>query len=130
MAETQHLLNLSAPAPADLAHDGAVELAKFLLRSPDGPGKSGGWSAAHLCRAFGLPPTDSNKRKIRAFAEAAGPVIVSGPGTPYRHRAHCTAADIRDAAEPLISQGRKMIERGTALLASAHRDLAAGAPRP
>ena len=65
---------------------------------------------------------DLGDRQIRALAERAGGLIISGPGTPgYCHASHCPAEQISHAADTLISQGRRMIRRAIQLRRRAHK---------
>jgi len=123
-AQQEFSYRADAPDPLpDLSHDGAAWLVAHLLRHPDGPGRHGGWTAAHLCEAAEIPPSASNKRRIRSWAEAAGPAVVSAPAVPYKHRSHCTAEEIATAVAAKRSQGRTMLRDRILLARAAHRDL-------
>lgn len=51
-------------------------------------------TAAEICEHLGLMPTETNKRKIRAAAEAGRPGIVSFPNSPgYKLSAQCNDAE-------------------------------------
>lgn len=98
-----------APANAmpDLAAEGAVWLIAFLAAHPDGPGPGGAWPGRKICEQVGRPFDEKSRRQLRAFREAAGAVIVSGP-RGYQHVSHCSIDDRQHAAEIRLGQGRKM----------------------
>ena len=51
-------------------------------------------TAAEICEKLGMSPSETNKRKIRAAAEAGRPGIVSFPNSPgYTLSATCTDAE-------------------------------------
>jgi hypothetical protein len=58
-------------------------------------------------------------REVRELASASGNVISGQRG--YKHVRHATAEEINHAANWLISQGRKMIQRGVRIRRAAHQ---------
>jgi hypothetical protein len=57
-------------------------------------------------------------REVRELASASAHVISGQKG--YKHVKHATAEEVNHAANWLISQGRKMIQRGVRIRRSAH----------
>lgn len=86
---SQGELNFSSKVDAaPVASQEDVERLVGILRS------HGQLTAAEICEKIGLQPTETNKRKIRAAAEAGRPGIVSFPNSPgYKLAADCTDAE-------------------------------------
>lgn len=107
-SEAQSELPLEGPgALPDRAEEGGAWLAAFLMAHPKGPGKGGAWPGRSICAKIGHPWNESSRRKLRAFREAAGRVIVSGQ-YGYQHAAHADLDTRRHAAARRLAQGRKM----------------------
>jgi len=71
-----------------------------------------GWKTAReLERVLGY-----KERKIRALAEESAGKILSGPGCPgYRLASEATPEECAEAANRMVSQGKRMIRRGIAI---------------
>ncbi len=109
MAEAQSELLLSDPsALADQVEKGSAWLLAFLIANPKGPGPSGAWPGREICSQIGIVWNEKSRRKLRAFREAAGPSIVSGPHG-YQHVEHTPISVRRQAAQIRLTQGRKMV---------------------
>lgn len=82
---------------------------------------SGSWmSAADICRAANLQPTDDNKRYVRELAGASD-CVLSGPGSPgYKHLAVCTPEEIRHYTNAGIAQAKVMVKRMIRIRRNAH----------
>lgn len=103
-------LGLFEAKPADA---NVVWLESFLKAHAD-------WiTAARILTWHGRADSESEKRTIRALAEAS-PWIISGQ-FGYKHVDHATADEIAHCANNLISQGKKMIKRALAIRRNAHK---------
>lgn len=79
-----------------------------------------GWvKASELCWLFDLNAHETGRRMVRQAADLSAPEIISGQ-EGYKHISHATPEEIQHAANWLISQGRKMINRGLAILRRGH----------
>ena len=106
------------PAPktsrASLDIDAARRLQEVLK-------EAGQWvKAKDLHASMGL--TD---RALRNLAEASEGAVISGQ-LGYKHADCATAEEITHAANWLMAQGRKMMDRGLKILRRAHKQLASG----
>jgi hypothetical protein len=82
-----------------------------LINTLDGRG----WmTCSQILRLWFMPPTEANKRWVRALAEAAGDDVLSGQAG-YKLVKAGTAEEVYRASSWLISQGKKMISRGIAI---------------
>ncbi len=65
-------------------------------------------TATQVCQKWGLLPTENNKRKIRAIAEAARPGIISFPSSAgYKLASDCTIDELNAAVNAWDSIIRK-----------------------
>lgn len=88
------------------------------------------WLTAYqLLPILGLAVTDSNKRHLRAWANASGGKILSGQ-SGYRHIDHATVEEVAHAANWLEHQAREMGDRARAIRRCASKRLAAPKPKP
>lgn len=78
----------------------------------------GGWVKAAELVALTRGRLDD--RQLRSLAEASGGWVISGC-RGYRHLSAATAEEISHAADRLVSQGTKMIDRGLAIRRRAHQ---------
>lgn len=115
MPISQSELPLNDPGLPDNLEAGAAWLAAFLMAHPKGPGRGGAWPARSICRHLGKPFSEANRRRLRAFREAAGRNIVSGPNG-YQH-VRCADLETREiAARIRLSSARKMSREAIAEL--------------
>ena len=68
----------------------------------------------------GRPVTESNRRMLRAIAEASAGWILSGQ-RGYKHMVHASAEEVDHAAAWLERQAQKMSRRACALRRRAHQ---------
>jgi len=110
MITAQAELPLDGPGPMpDLVAEGGAWFAAWLAAHPKGPAKHGAWPGREICRRLGRPWNEANRRKIRAFRESAGSIIISGPAG-YQHVMHCPLDARKAAAKIRLAQGRKMAD--------------------
>lgn len=82
--------------------------------------RADGWlTASDVLFRLLMLNTDSNRRLVRAWAEASDGEIISGQ-KGYLHVKHATPEEINHAANWLVSQGKKMIKRGIKIRRQAH----------
>ena len=77
-------------------------------------------TAGDVLRRLILPDTDARRRAVRAWAEAAEDVIISGQ-RGYRHVDRATIEEIDHFANWMESQGTKMIARAIKTRRHAHQ---------
>jgi hypothetical protein len=76
-------------------------------------------TAAQVLGQMRLLNTDANRRLVRAWAEAAEDVVISGQ-KGYRHVAKATPEEIAHFSNWMLSQGKKMIRRALNTRRHAH----------
>jgi len=80
-------------------------------------------TAAEILAALNRPPSENEKRRIRALSQAAakanGTVISGQRG--YRHMKHATIEEARRAYNTLHSESRELEERAMSLSRAAHK---------
>lgn len=76
--------------------------------------------ASDILSEWRMEDTDSNRRLIRALAEASGADIISGQ-KGYRHIEHASPEEVHHAAAWLESQAKKMSDRACAIRRRAHQ---------
>ena len=80
----------------------------------------GRWvTAKELCKLWELPDTPAQRRIFRKEAELDIEIISSDKG--YALFSQCTPEEIQHSANRLLSQGKKMMHRGIAMLRHYHR---------
>lgn len=75
--------------------------------------------AGEILSWHGREETEDQKRLLRSLASASEWIISGQSG--YKHIEHATPEENDHCANSLISQGKKMIKRGIALRANAHK---------
>lgn len=79
-------------------------------------------SAEGLLRWMGWPLSESNRRKLRALAEASKGKIASGPGTPgYKLTRHVSPEELH-LIEGLRTQAERMTKRYMEIMRVWHRN--------
>jgi len=84
----------------------------------------GEWvTATEACAHLGLEKSESNRRLVRTWAEAAGDEIISGQHG-YRHADRATTEEVHHFCAWMDSQAQKMKLRAARTRARAHAILA------
>lgn len=114
---SQATIDFDAPvttAPAATTED--VERVVGVLAA------AGAWmTAAGIAEMMGLEPTENNKRKVRAIAEAARPGIMSFPNSPGYKLAHlCTQEEWDTGLNAWSSLKRKITQTEATYLRAYH----------
>lgn len=82
--------------------------------------RADGWlTASEVLGRLLMVNTDSNRRLVRAWAEAAEDEVISGQ-KGYRHISRCTPDEINHFSNWMLSQGKKMIRRALKTRRHAH----------
>jgi hypothetical protein len=79
-------------------------------------------TAAEVLRALGMAETETNRRHVRAWAEATEEEVISGQ-EGYRHTDCATADEIHHFCSWMESQGNKMKFRAARTRARAHKNV-------
>lgn len=127
MVEASAELPLKLPSP-EVSPEEVEQLLRVLEEVSSNPPapepgerkRPPGWfTAAELAARMGDCATD---RSVRKIASAAGPVIVSFPGSPgYKLWSLCSVGEINHCIEAFESQGRDMIKRAVMYRQAYHR---------
>lgn len=94
------LLSWAPPSPS------AGAIAGLLDVLADGQWKT----AAEVCVALGLEPTDNNRRKVRLLADASGGRVAGGQ-RGYKLVERMEATEFQHTRNWLLSQAREMTRR-------------------